>query len=157
MKPNIDIEDHKGSRNVNLIRSNKYLWIRLLSVLTDCFVNSKYDCFRCAVRIFFQCKIILKMCHTGAIGIKFIYLFIYSNRYKQLRVEITRPILSRAFRANIPTTKSQTGNILGVSGIWKHCGVSNAIRCSSPAGYMVNCWPWASCGPKNVPFSVWKQ
>ena len=42
-------------------------------------------------------------------------LFIYLYRYLQLRVESTQPILSRAFRANIPTTKSQTGNILGVT------------------------------------------
>ena len=45
------------------------------------------------------------------------YLFIYLYRYLQLRVKSTQPMLSRAFRANIPTTKSQTGNILGVSGI----------------------------------------
>ena len=32
-------------------------------------------------------------------------------------VESIRPILNRAFWANIPTTKSQTGNILGVNGI----------------------------------------
>ena len=44
-------------------------------------------------------------------------LFIYLYRYYQLRVESTLPLLSRAFRANIPTTKSQTGNILSVSGI----------------------------------------
>ena len=48
---------------------------------------------------------------------RFTHLFIYLYRYLQLRVESTRTILNRAFRANIPTTKSQTGNILGVSGI----------------------------------------
>ena len=30
-----------------------------------------------------------------------LYLFIYIYRYQQLRVESTRPLLSRAFRANI--------------------------------------------------------
>ena len=43
-----------------------------------------------------------------------------------------------AFRANIPTTKTQTGNILGVIGIWKHWGVSNAIRCSTPTCFTVH-------------------
>ena len=38
------------------------------------------------------------------------------------------PLLSRPFRAYIPTTKSQTGNILGVSGIRKRWKVSNAPR-----------------------------
>ena len=46
----------------------------------------------------------------------FIY-FYFLNRYSQLRIESIQPILSIAFRANIPTTKSQTGNILGTSGI----------------------------------------
>ena len=32
-------------------------------------------------------------------------------------IEGTQAILSRAFGANIPTTNSQTGNILGVQGI----------------------------------------
>ena len=44
----------------------------------------------------------------------YIFLFIYLYRYLQLKVESTRHISSRAFRANIPTTKSQTGNIMGV-------------------------------------------
>ena len=48
-----------------------------------------------------------------------------------MRVESTQPILSRAFRANIPTTKSQTENILGVSGIRKHHVVGNAIGWST--------------------------
>ena len=43
-------------------------------------------------------------------------LFIYSYRYLQLWVESTRSILNRASRANVSTTKSQTGNILGVNG-----------------------------------------
>ena len=51
-----------------------------------------------------------------------------------MTVQSTQPILSRAFRANIPTTKSQTENILGVSRIWKHRGVNNSIRCSTPTG-----------------------
>ena len=46
-----------------------------------------------------------------------LYLFIYLYRYQQLRVESTRPLLRRAFRANIPNTKSHTGNILGISRI----------------------------------------
>ena len=37
----------------------------------------------------------------------FFYLFYLLNRYSQLRIESTRPIPSIAFRANIPTTKSQ--------------------------------------------------
>ena len=65
----------------------------------------------------------------------FHYLFIYFYRYLQLRVECTQPILSRAFQANITTTKTQTGNVLSVSGIWKHWAVSNAIRCSPPTDY----------------------
>ena len=55
-----------------------------------------------------------------------------------MRVESTQPILSRAFRANIPTTKSQTGNILGVSGIRKHWRVSNVIRYFTPTG-VIDC------------------
>ena len=39
--------------------------------------------------------------------------------------------ISIAFRANIPTTKFQTENILGISRIWKRWKVSNAIRCST--------------------------
>ena len=61
------------------------------------------------------------------------FFFIFC-RYNQLRVESTRPILSRAYRANIPIINSQSVKNLGVSGIWKHWGVSNAIRCSSPTG-----------------------
>ena len=57
--------------------------------------------------------------------ISFIYLL---YRYWQLRIESTQPIFSIAFRANIPTTKYQTGNILGVSRIWKHWEVSNTSR-----------------------------
>ena len=47
-------------------------------------------------------------------------IFFYLHRYKQRNVETTKPILNRYFWAIIPTIKSQTGNILGVSRIWKH-------------------------------------
>ena len=42
------------------------------------------------------------------------------------------PILSIDFRANIPTTKSQIGNSLGVSRIRKVPEVENANRSSVP-------------------------
>ena len=42
--------------------------------------------------------------------IYFSFIYIDTNNW-ELKV-------SRAYRANIPTSKSQTGNILGVSGIW---------------------------------------
>ena len=67
-------------------------------------------------------------------GSNCIYSFIYLYKYLLLRVESAGPILSRAFRANISPTKS----ILGVSGIWKHKEVSNAIRCSTPTGMNIN-------------------
>ena len=51
-----------------------------------------------------------------------------------MRIESIQPIPSIAFRANIPTTKSQIGNILGVGGIRKHREVSNAIGCPTPTG-----------------------
>ena len=75
----------------------------------------------CLREIFLEC--ILSIIH--------LLFFIYLYRYWKLRVGSTRPILSRAFRRNNRTTKSQTGNILDVSGIWKLRGLSNAIRCST--------------------------
>ena len=54
----------------------------------------------------------------------------YIHRYWQLKLENTQPILSIAFRANVLTTKSQIGEILGISGIWKCWQVSNTIICS---------------------------
>ena len=42
------------------------------------------------------------------------------HRYRQLRVESTQDTLNIAFWVNIPTTKSQTGNILVTNRIWKH-------------------------------------
>ena len=49
-----------------------------------------------------------------------LFFFTYLlHRYWQLRVESTQLILSRKIWANILTTKSQAGNILSASGIWK--------------------------------------
>ena len=70
--------------------------------------------------------------------LNFIMSFILFFRYWQLSVEINQTISNFAFQPNIQTTKNpQIGNISDVSGIWKHCKVSNAIRCST-----LTCHDW---------------
>ena len=41
------------------------------------------------------------------------------------------------FRINIPTSKSQTGNIMGARGIWKHWNASNIVRFSTYVYWMM--------------------
>ena len=63
------------------------------------------------------------------------YWFLYLlHKYWQLMVESLQSNISIALRTNIPTTKSQTGNILGTIGIWKHWNVSNVIIYSTLTG-----------------------
>ena len=63
-------------------------------------------------------------------------IFYLLHIYWQLKVESTQPKLNIAFQENISITKSQTGNILVTSGIWK---VWNTIRCSTLNGnWLIN-------------------
>ena len=53
-------------------------------------------------------------------------------RFWQLRIESIEPIFSGKYK------KGQTGNILDVSGIWKHRGVSNAINAPRWLAFFIN-------------------
>ena len=55
-------------------------------------------------------------------------LYIDIDLYRQPKVEIDQPILSKDFSAIIHTTNSQYKNIIGISGYFESAGVSNAIK-----------------------------
>ena len=72
----------------------------------------------------------------------FIYIFICLYIYYIILYYIDTnswglKVPGRAFQANIPTSKTQTLNILGVKGIWKHWKFSNAIRCSKLTDFLL--------------------
>ena len=97
---------------INYLVSGFYRVITLMFFYTDCYCGL---CFHKIVFYFISTDIILWLFARGHMKVNISLRIYLLYRYWQLRIESTQPILSIAFRANIPNTKSQTGNILGVS------------------------------------------
>ena len=127
-------------KEILLFKSYVYIYLIMFSIRHYMFIYLWFELSMIKLKLcqyLYQSYVFLSEKLILILFLFILFLFFYLlYRYSQLRIESTQPILSSAFRANIPFTKSQTGYIMGVSGNWKHWGVSNTIRCSTPIVYI---------------------